>query len=603
MERRLATILAADAVGYSRLVGANEEETLALLRTCRSEIDAAIERHSGRLFGSAGDSVIAEFPGPVAAARAALEAQTALETLNRDLPEDRRMRFRFGAHIGDVVAEGDNLLGDGVNIAARLEAAAPSGGVCVSAQVAGEIAGKVGADFARAGPLALRNIARPVEAWVWPASAAAAMRAPVRRRRAGLAAGLIAAAGAALAIGLTTLGTAPEDTGAPPSVAVLPFDNLTEGGARQHVADGLTTDIIADLSRFRRVQVLSANSSFAYRGQSVTAQKVAEDLGVAYVVDGAVRAPEGRLRVTVELIEAASGRTLWSSKFDKSSDDLFAVLDEINRELAATLVGRIDQVEERAALARPTDSAEAYDLYLQANHRYLTDSKEGYRDAVRLLGEALAKAPDFANAKGRLAWILWQGANWGWADDAEADRARAFELAREAVAIAPDDYQNHATLAFIHLNRKEYDQAQAALDRARALGPNDPDLLVDAAQIPIYLNRPEEAVELVEQAIRLNPLHPEWYYGILGWALYDAGRYEAAVATMRRMAQPRAWIHRMISAALVALDRIDEAKAEMLIVLKKDPGFRLSGQGGWPYRDPAILEITTERYRIAGAPE
>ncbi|MGI9352889.1 MAG: adenylate/guanylate cyclase domain-containing protein [Rhizobiaceae bacterium] len=625
--RRLTTIVAADVVGYSRLMHSDESGTRTAFSTIRQKIiEPKVAQYSGRIIKEMGDGLLFEFSSVVDAVTFATDLQGNLAQLATDKADGLSLVFRIGINIGDVIAEDDDLHGDGVNIAARLEAICKPGGICLSGSAYNQLSGKLDLSFEDLGEQKVKNIPDAIRAWsvIFDQKALAlttlVQKVSSPKSHTWFKSGrpmILAGIAVLLAIGglfyvfqwrLDTIKRqSGSDLDASPSIAVMPFDNLDAGDERQYIVDGITTDIITDLSKFRRLFVISSNSSFVYKNKEVPAQQVATELGVRYVVGGSIQWGSERLRINVQLIDADESRTLWTERYDRSSEDLFDVQNEIIKRIVASLAFRVNAAEEKAAFKKETDNLKAYELYLRATYHYLNESEAGYRKATALLEQASEESPDFAKAKGYLAWMLRQGASWGWEKDKEAANKRAYNLALEALRLEPGDAFIHSVLGHQYLFRREYDKSEAAFARATELNPNDPDLLVDASQPLIYLGKPEEAVQLIDKAMQVSPHFPQWYHGIRGWALTEAGRYEEAVATLGKMHKPRSWVHRQLAVALVGLNRVDEARKEIEKMLVKQPDFKLPSleqwAKDWPYKETHTLEIARKSLVIAGAPQ
>ena len=405
MERRIAAILAADVVGYSRLVGEDEEGTLRMLGACREVIDALVTEHSGRVFGSAGDSVIAEFASPVEAVRCAVEFQRVLGKRNADLPDGCRMEFRVGINVGDVVAEGDNLLGDGVNVAARLESLANPGSICLSGTAYDYVVGKVDAVLTDSGEHQVKNIARPVKVWRW------------------------------------SLEGSPEETIAQadkkllplpdkPSIAVLPFDNISGDPEQEYFADGITEDIIISMSKASNLFVITRNSVFTYKGNPVKVQDVGRDLGVRYVLEGSVRKAGGRVRITAQLADAKNGRQLWAERFDRDLDDIFALQDELSLKIVSSASVRLSDQDGHRLRQRGTTDIDAYDHLLRGRDQLGRHTPEANAVALDHFARAVKIDPNYAAAYVHLAETHLQQMQLGWCSDPTQLLAVALDFAK-----------------------------------------------------------------------------------------------------------------------------------------------------------------------------
>ena len=534
MERRLAAILAADVVGYSRLMEADEEATLAMLSVCRQVIDGLIANHRGRVFGSAGDSVIAEFASPVEAVRCAVAIQTEIEGRGADVPENRRMRLRIGVNLGDVMAEGDNLFGDGVNIAARLEEIAGPGDVCISAKVHDEVAGKTDGVFIDAGEHQVKNITAPIRVWRWSEVGDA---------------GEVHRSAEALVLP------------GKPSVAVLPFTNMSGDTEQEYFSDGITEDIITELSRFRSLFVIARHSSFAFKDQAVNVGEVGEKLGVAYVVEGSVRKAGNRVRITAQLVEATTGNHIWAERYDRDLEDVFAVQDDVVRAIVGTLAVRLEHEEIDTARRKMPEHMRAYDWWLRGKKCLDLATLEATEEAHSLFCKSVEVEPDYAR---------------GFAGLAEATYSRAFfpplpkpfeEMvedalvhAERAVLLDDTDSRPHVILGWACMFRRDFDRARRHFDLSGSLNPNDADAIMQRACALALLGDANTGVDQAQSAIRLNPHHPGWYLEYVCMVNFVARRYETVLATaaMGRDTFPSSPAYR--AAASAYLGRAEDAR-------------------------------------------
>ncbi len=502
--RRLAAILCADVVGFSARMERDEAATLAALKAHRRLLDGAIGEHGGRIFGSAGDSVIAEFASPVAAVRCARAAQASIEAANALLAEDRRLRFRMGIALADVVVEGDNLFGDGVNIAARLQAMAEAGGVNLTGVMHDLVRPHMGEIFTDLGDRKVKNIERPIRVYrMEPQGGAGAPAAPASEK---------------------------------PAVAVLPFDNMSDDPRQGYFSDGITEDIITELSRFRTLFVIARNSSFAYRGSPVDLKRVSRELGVMFIVEGSVRLSGNTVRITAQLIDAATGRHLWAERYDRDIEDLFAVQDEVAHRVVALVASRLDEAELSRSRGKPTTSLTAYDLWLRGRKAQDRAKPEGDAEAKTCFEAAIRIDPRYARAWAGLAEVAYYATVYsGWGTEAAKDYDEAHRLAEKAVALDDSDAAPHAILGWIHLVRRDFERAHVHWDRAISLNPNDADVVMSRGMALAFLGEPEEALEQAELAMRLNPLHPEWYASDLAVIHFAGRRYAATLALFERV--------------------------------------------------------------------
>jgi adenylate cyclase len=578
--RKLAVILAADVAGYSRLMAADEEGTLAALNARRGVIDELIGRHHGRIFTTAGDSVMAEFASAVEAVRCAAAIQEEIERRNADLPEPRRMRFRVGVNLGDVMVGGANLFGDGVNVAARLEGVAEPGGICISGAVYDQVRNKVDLGFADLGEQSLKNIGYPVRVFGVRRDGAAE---PEPERPSGAPA------------------TRPS---ALPSIAVLPFANLGGDPEQEYFADGITEDLITELSRFQELRVIARNSVLTYKGKPARVQEVGRDLGVRYVLEGSVRKAGARVRITAQLIDAATGHHLWAERFDRDLADIFEVQDEVTSRIVATLAGKLAESERRRARSGQTENLEAYDCVLRGRELWERFTPEANREARRLYEKAIELDPEYARAYASLAWTYLVEHSERWAGPDERPLERALELARRGVAVNPASHSNHLALGQVSLSAGLHDEALEALQTAIALNPNDADGYAFLARGLSFAGRADEGIELIEKAQRLNPAAPRWYAWNLGIALYLARRYDDAVAALRKARPLGDVAYRWLAAAYGQLGREEDARAAVAEYLKLTPDFTIARHlEMMPFQNPADREHYAEGLRKAGLPE
>ncbi len=588
MERRLAAILAADVVGYSRLIGADEEGTLRTLRAYREVIDGLVAAHHGRIFGTAGDSVIAEFASPVEAVRCAAEVQQKLGNRNADVPEDRRMEFRIGVNLGDVVVEGDDLLGDGVNVAARLQELADPGGICISRAARDQVRDKLDVVLDDMGEVEVKNIARPVRVFRvgWdgetPGRPVVAMR-PTSRRWAAVVAIVVAFAGTAAVVAWFRP-WAPDIEPASvermafplpdkPSIAVLPFNNMSGDPSQDYFADGMTEDIITDLSKVSGLFVIARNSSFSYKGQRVKVRQVAEELGVRYVLEGSVRRAGDEVRINAQLIDAATGGHLWADRYDGTAGDVFALQDRVTARVVESLALVLTKTEAAAAEARETDFPAAHDAFLQGLSHMRQRSPEDFAEARRWIDKALLIDPTYPRALGARAALYLAATRLGW-DAAVGIEGRADAIAATYAALKHPSALAHAIEADLLLSRPDTIAARKAVDRGLALDPNDPDLHIIAAVVEAGLGNHERAVELANRSLRLDPRYPPRYLESFGIVRRVAGETDAALALLDRALDrdPNDWNARIRrAAALAELGRIEDAVAELEIARKNWP--------------------------------
>ena len=594
VKRKLAAILCADVKGYSRLMAADEEGTLHTLNAYRLEMDARVAGRDGRIVGTAGDSVLAEFPSAVEAVRCAVEIQEELAARNSELPKDRRLEFRIGINLGDVMVEGDDLFGDGVNVAARLQALAEPGGIYVSGGIYDQIKGKLpfGADFL--GEQTVKNIAEPVRVYRLRSDRATLRRAIPRpwRTWSAIAAGfgllVVVAAGTAWYLDPWRASKSTEEDQASdlplpdrPSIAVLPFDNLSDDPEEEYFADGLTDDLITDLSKISGLFVIARNSVFTYKDQAVDAHEVARELGVRYVLEGTVRRAGDLIRINAQLIDSETGGHLWANRLDRDASDIFAVQDEVIRHIVDALAVQLSSSEQQRLARLPTTNLEAYDYYLRAEQAARTGFRPQLREALRLYEKATALDPSFADAyaaDARTAANLWRS-NYDDVLPGPVARKRAYEHAGSALELDPEAPLPFAVLAVLQLVDRRYEQALASAERAVALGPGDAEAHATLSHVLTFTGRYAEAVAALETAMRLNPNLPTSDRQVAGLALLLNGESERAIEMLERARADAPQVddtHALLAAAYVRVGRGDEARAAAAQAGHLFPGINVS---------------------------
>ncbi|TIQ33112.1 MAG: tetratricopeptide repeat protein [Mesorhizobium sp.] len=573
VQRRLAAILAIDVVGYSRLTERDEVGTLATLKSRRREIvQPMISKHHGRIIKLIGDGALIEFGSAVDAVDCAVELQKAMDTANADVAEDRRIVLRAGINLGDVMVEGGDLYGDGVNVAARLESLSEPGGLCISGSVFEQINGKLPHSFVSLGPQSLKNIDRPIQTYK-----------------------LVGHDGAAAVVSAIELSLPVK-----PSIVVLPFVNMSADAEQAYFVDGLTEDLITDLSKVPELFVIARNSSFAYKGRSVDTRQIARQLGVKYVLEGSARRVADRVRINAQLIDAPAGGHIWADRFDRDLADIFAAQDEVVGKIVEGLAGKLAAANLRERY-RPTN-LEAYDLYLRGRAEWSHSTQAGVA-AIPLFERAIALDPKYADAYRWLAISqceAWLFRNY----PMNPLRQQSMASARKAVELDPDNSGTHWVLAFILLLERQWDESAKEYEISLRLNPNDADAWANFGDLKTYEGRGVEAIACLEKALRLNPRPPSWYFWLLGEAQSAAGKHEEAVKTLRSDATYRTESRVNLASILAVLGRLEEAREEAKLYIATNPHFKISH---WvesqPYRDLALRDMYLEGLRKAGFPE
>ena len=575
MERRLAAILATDVVGYSRLIRADEEGTIGALQALRADlIDPILGKHHGRIVKLMGDGMLAEFSSVVDAVRAAVESQRAVAERNASLPEEKRIEFRAGINLGDVIVDGNDIQGDGVNVAARLEGLAQPGGICISGSVYEQVRDRLDLSFEDLGEREVKNIARPIRVWQWTlAASAAANRATLNE---------------------------PLPLPEMPSIAVLPFENMSSDPEQEYFSDGITDDIITEISRIPEVMVISRNSTFTYKGKAAKVQDVCRDLGVRYVLEGSVRKAGERVRINAQLIDGRSGGHLWAERYDRALEDIFAVQDDVTekivRALEVKLIGGAAALQAREHSHDP----EAYDCVLRGREQYRLFSTDSNAAARELYERAIALDPDYAEPYAGLAETYVQE----WFMGAEPTLDRAFELAQQATARDPNLPLVQEALSTVHLFKKQHAESIATAQRWIDLEPSNADAYATLAGAMHFSGDNEEVIALVEKAMRLNPFYPFYYPHYIGLANMAMRRFDEAVVALKRavVRNPEAlWPHVFLAACYGHLGETTQAGAQLAEVRRINPEFSISSLLRLlPYKSRADVDLLIDGLRKAG---
>ncbi len=624
MERRLAAILAADVVGYSRLMGKDEAGTYVALRTLREElIEPQLAAHDGRIIKLMGDGVLAEFASAVKAVNCAAAIQRELAERNVDPTSTHPIQLRIGINLGDVIVEHDDLYGDGVNIAARLEGIAAPGGICVSRNVYEQARNKVDFGFRDLGEHKVKNIADSVRVFAVSLDGEKTPDTVAPQRRRVAPGQLISSAAIILLIiaggiaawmqwwqsdfepaSMARMALPLPDK---PSIAVLPFANTSGDPEQDYFADGITDDLTTDLSQAPGLFVISRNSAFTYKGKAVKVRDVAEELGVRYVLEGSVRRAGDQVRINAQLVDALDGRTLWAERYDRGFTDILELQDDITARIAQALRVKLADGEDGDAIEAPqTDATEAYDLVLRARKLLTRFSRKDADEARGLLEQAISLDRGYARAHGLLGhYYLDQWRLWGENRDQNLSKAR--DYAETAAKLDPRDANPHVTLAQIHMFRRDFVTANAEADKALLLEPQDAVALANLGSMLRYIHRAGEAAEVVERAIRLDPFHPANYLEWLGDAYFLLGRFDDCVEAVERGIALEAdfvALHVIAAKCYAALGELERAKQAGSEVLRNNPRFTLRAFASYvPFSDEGDLQRNIEMLRRAGLPE
>jgi adenylate cyclase len=556
--RRLLAVFAADVEGYSRLMGADEVGTLEGLTERRAILDKIIGEHRGRIANTAGDSVLAEFGSAAEAVQCAVEAQAALAEANISVSPDKHINFRIGVHIGDVMVRAGDLFGDGVNIAARLQSIAKPGGVCISGATYDQVRKVLPMTFADLGVQRVKNIQEPIRAYQVGATSEA--DAPARAAEA----------------------ESPPPLPDKPSIAVLPFQNMSGDPEQEYFADGMVEEIITALSRFRSLFVIARNSSFTFKGRAADVKEVGRTLGVRYVLEGSVRKASGKVRITGQLIDALTGAHIWADRFERELTDVFALQDEVTVAVVSAIQPKLLQTEIAMAARRRPESLNAYDFFLRALPQYYLSTREGLAEAIRLAHHALELDPRFGMVAALAGLCHMQRVLWNYATDPQFERREAVRLARWALSVADGDPGTLSDAALISAFMVGDSESEIEMvDRAVALNPNLYQAWLNRGWVYRIAGLPAEALRSLERAIRMSPVDPLLHFTFVGMALafVDLRRFDEAIAAAKKAQRHNpsySATYRCLAASFAHLGREAEARDAAVRVLELDPDFTIS---------------------------
>ena len=624
VKRKLRAILSADVQGYSRLMGDDEVATVKTITEYRETLTSLVNQYTGRVVDSPGDNVLAVFGSVVDAVQCAVEIQNILKAKNEDLPENRRMIFRIGVNLGDVIQEGDRIYGEGVNIAARIESLADGGGICISGTAYDHIENKLALGYNFMGKHSVKNIAKPIRVYKVPMDPK-----DVGKKRDGKSWKKMAIA-AAIVLILGTVSFAVwnfyfrppqiepasgEKMAFPlpnkPSIAVLPFSNLSGDPTQDYIADGISENIISALSKISEMFVIASNSTFTYKGKPVKIQQVSEELGVRYVLEGSAHKIGNRVRITAQLIDTTTGHHLWSEKYDRDMKDLFALQDEIAHKIIVELQVKLTEGEQARVSQKSTTNLEAWSYAVRGLKLFERSSKENNAKAMELFEQAVELDPGYVWAWVRLAWThLVASRALGWSHSPFESFKKTVEISQKVLALDESDSDVRALLGVVCLRQKRYEQAIIEGEKALALGPTNAQAHVILAASMNTVGRFDEAIKLVKKAMRLHPYYPAYYLMWLGSAYRMTGRYDEALTVYKQLLDrslkgeyPASRAHLFLAEVYAELGQGEKARTHAAEVLRLKPKFSLgvvSKIGTYTYKDPAHLERRVNALRKAG---
>lgn len=627
-KRKLSAILSADVKGYSRLMGEDELATVDTLKEYRKVLATHIHQYNGRVVDSPGDNLLAQFSSVVDAVECAVTIQGDIRARNTAFPENRKMEFRIGINLGDVIEDGDRIYGDGINIAARIEGISEGGGICISGTAYDQLKNKLDLDFEFLGKRTVKNISDPVRVYRIRQESETSLQAPGQKRKkagswqkavlSGIS--ILMITGVAWVILNLYLQSAPEDVASvekmvfplpdKPSIAVLPFVNMSRDPDQEYFADGISENIISALSHIPQMFVIARNSTFTYKGKPVKVQQVSEELGVQYVLEGSIQRSGDQIRVTAQLIDATTGHHLWAERYDRELKDIFALQDEITLKILTALQVELTEGEQ-ARLWGTTENLEAWGNVIKGSTLFEQFTKQSNSRAQQFFERAVKLDPNWDIAWTMLAWTHWAEAMLGWSASPAESIKQAIEMAKKAEAINDTLPEVHSLWSNIHQAQGEYDKAISAGEKAIALGPNNALCHILLSHTMTAAGRFEEAIELAKKAIRLSPYSSAWYLMMIDDAYRMAGRYEEALAIgkqhldrcLKGECDPFS-AHMGLAATYVGLGRIEEARSHVAELLKIMPDLSVDkARKIISFKDPAHVERSLDALRRAGLPE
>lgn len=623
VNRKLSVILSADVKGYSRLMGDNEVATIRTLEAYREVMAGLIRQHHGRVVDSPGDNLLAEFASVVNAVQCAVEIQKELAARNAELPENRKMEFRIGINLGDVIVEGERIYGDGVNIAARMQGLAEGGGICVSGTAYDQVKHKLNLGLDYQGEKKVKNIVDPVRVYRLQMEPGVGATVGKRGKKSGLTLWqkrflylliilLVVAASATFYHYLRPTPTPVEYTFDPtqtpplsdnPSLAVLPFVNMSGDPEQEYFSDGITEDLITNLSKVSGLFVIARNSVFLYKGKTVKPEQISEELGVRYVLEGSVRKAGDMVRITAQLIDATTSYHLWAEKYDRELKDIFSVQDEVTDKIVSALSVKLIPGEKERLLKRDTENLGAYDLVLRGWAHFRRNTKETNSLAREMFEQAIELDPEYASAYAGLVWTKLMGWIQQWNQDPQT-MEQALTLAKKTAALDESMPEGHLILGDAYLWNKQHEHAISEFERAMALNPNSGDALASLASVMIFVGKPEEAIGLLKKAMYLNPNYPEWYSLYLGLAYFQMNLYNEAISALKKtlIINPDFLpAHYYLAASYAHVGKLVYARAKTEEILRLAPHFSVEGARQiLPYKNKKDMEHFVEGLRKAG---
>jgi adenylate cyclase len=621
-KRKLTAILSADVEGYSRLMGEDEEATVRTITAYREIITKVVQKYRGRVVDSPGDNILSEFASVVDAVRGAVEIQEELKVRNAELPENRRMDFRIGINLGDVIHEEERIYGDGVNVAARVESLSEAGGICISGTAFDQVENKLPLGYEYLGEQSVKNISKPVRVYKVLLEPEAVGKVigeervePKRVQKVALSVVIVflLVAGSVLIWRATS---PPVEVASVkkmafplpdrPSIAVLPFDNLSGDPSQDYFSDGITENVITALTNVENLFVIARNSTFTYKGKPIKVQQVAEELGVRYVLEGSVQRSENRVRITAQLIDALTGHHLWAENYDRKLGDIFALQDDITEHVTMALKVKLTEGEQTRIRRRHIENKEAYEYFLRGMEIFRTFTKEASVQARKLFEKTVELDPNSTQGWCSIGWTHYRDGRFGWTDTPDKSLVLAEEQAQKILAVDDSMAEAYSLLSLVYMARKQHEKAVAYGEKALALAPNLADNLANTAVIFFYSGRPEEAIELVKKAMRLSPYYPSWYLPILGLSYRLTGQYEEAISALEgwRDRKAKGMLPHIVLAFTYVAGREEDAYAAVAEALKQNSKASIKGYAATiPYKDPAEIERIKDSLRKAGLPE